>query len=354
MNPIIKNLSFEQGSERVFIGNTSYDFNVQLINSNLQNVGLKFSSIVQLVITDDLSSFFSSGFIVFNNFLDAMESAQSISTDVRGMPEQAFQGFQFRGDGRDFLVINISPAVAPTDHDTKIRAEGGERGNFQLNYVFSIYNTEDIVSANDKTIKLKKLLFNDYSFQVLNEKNGYFNTAEVAKNNLPQDQQNKRLISNEDRSITTGKALKELLTKAFTEVYNTPPKFSENWDEGSSKIFYSSPATNKVIDDIYYLLDYHVSTEENNFCPSLLKKERDNSWSLTPVKKIFESAYSQNMGLGGTGLVENFIIVRPNTGEQEPPTGPSRAPFSFFATNLTDASYADNFEQSDMQADALS
>ena len=138
-------------------------------------------------------------------------------------------------------------------------------------------------------------MFNDYSFQVLNEKNGYFNTAEVAKNNLPQDQQNKRLISNEDRSITTGKALKELLTKAFTEVYNTPPTFSENWDEGSSRIFYSSPATNKVIDDIYYLLDYHVSTEENNFCPSLLKKERDNSWSLTPIKKIFESAYSQIM-----------------------------------------------------------
>ena len=352
MNPIIKNLSFEQGTERVFIGDTSYDFNVQLYNSNLQNVGIKHASIVELVITDDLSNFFSSGYIVFQNILDALESAQSISTDVRGMPEQAFRGFQFRGDGRDFLVVNIAPAVEPGDHETKIRPQGGEKGKFDLNYVFAIYNTEDLVSDTDKSLKLKKLLFHDYSFQVMNEKTGYFNTAKIAKANRPQEEQNKRLISNEDRSITTGEAIKGLITQTFTEDYNTPPDFSPDWDIGSSKIFYSSPGSNRVIDDLYYLLDYHVSLEENNFCPSLLRKERDNSWNLIPIKKFYESAYSQNAGMGGIGLTENFIIVRPNAGDEPLPTGPARAPFSFFATNLTDASYADNFEQSDMQATA--
>ena len=352
MNPVIKNLSFEQGTERVFIGDTSYDFNVQLYNSNFQNIGIKHASIVELVITDDLSSFYSSGYMVFHNVMDALESAQSISTDVRGMPEQATTGFQFRGDGRDFLVVNIAPAIEGTDHDTKIRTTGEERSKFELNYVFAINNTEDLISDTDKSLKLKKIFFNDYSYQVMNEKTGYFNTAKIAKNSLPTDQQNKRLISNEDRSITTGQAIKELITQTFTEDFNTPPTFAEDWDVGSSKIFYSSPGTNRVIDDLYYLLDYHVSLEENGFCPSILKKDRDNSWTLTPIKKFYENAYSQNLGTGGSALTENFIIVRPNAGDTPLPTGPSRAAFSVNAINLTDASYADNFEQSDMQASA--
>lgn len=350
-NPVVQNLSFENQSARAQVGDNTFDFNIQLLNGDGDNVGIKYSSVVELVITDDLSQFCSSGYLTFNNMLDALESSQSISTDVRGRPEQAFNPFRFRGDGRDLIIINIKPAI-DTDSDDPIRLAKTSSLNktFSLNGVYAIYDTEDIISDVNKDVKLKKIYFHDKDYQTLNEKNAYFNTASLIKK-----EDSKRLVSNTDRSVDTGSAIKELL-KSTLEGDTEPVQFSSLWDTGKSKIFYSSPANNRAIDDLYYLLDYHVSDSDASTPPALLKKDRNGAWGLIPLTTLFKTSYykgNEALGdLGGPGLTENFIIARPNAGDGPVATGPQRNPqTSIFANNLVDYSIAENFENSSMSAD---
>lgn len=350
-NAVIDNLSFGAGSEQVKIGDTSYTFNVQIVNSDGNNTGIKFGSIVDFGITDNLVNFYADGYLIFRNDLDALESVQSVSTDVRGLPEQAFTPFTFRGDGRDLLIVNIKPAIS-MDDDNPVQMSGQTgNDNFALNYVFTIFDTEDIITEN-KDIKLKKLYFHDQCFHILNEKTSYFCTSKVKnRDNSPVGP------SNGERSVETGEAIRALLAEALSQDTKTQQKFSSDWDVGSSKIFYSSPANNKFIDDLYYLLDYHVSTKENDHSPALLRKERNNSWNLTPLSKLFKTSYykgNDSLGnLGGSNLTENFILARPNSGDSPPLTGPERNPgASIFANNFPDYSYAENFENAGMMADA--
>ena len=354
-NPVLKNLSFSGKSDSVSIGDTHYEFNVQLLNSDGDSAGIKFASVVDFAITDELASFFATGYLTFQNNLDALESSQSISTDVRGMPEQAFTPFRFRGDGRDLLLVNIKPAMGVNDDQGFNTSRSNSVGTqFELNYIFSIYETQDIVSDKDKNVKLKKLMFHEQSFQTLNERNAYFSTMKSQQKNQASSS-SKRLIGNTERSIDTGSAIKELLTNTLSNDL-TPPKFSSKWDTGKTKLFYSSPANNKAIDDLYYLLDYHVSESDPSCPPALLRKNRNGAWSLIPITDLFQGAYYKgNAGfgdLGGPGMSENFIIARPNSGSGGT-TSPQRNPqVSIFANNLPDYSYAENFENAGMTADA--
>ena len=350
-NAVIDNLSFGAGSEQVKIGDTTYTFNVQVVNSDGNNTGIKFGSIVDFGISDTLVNFYADGYLIFRNDLDALESVQSISTDVRGSPEQAFTPFSFRGDGRDLLIVNIKPAISVDDESPVKTSSDNSTDNFALNFIFTIYDTEDIITES-KDVKLKKLYFHDQDFHVLNEKNSYFSTGRVKnRGNSPVG------ASNGERSIETGEAIRALIADVLSKDTKTKQKFSADWDVGSSKLFYSSPANNKAIDDLYYLLDYHVSTKENDYSPALLRKERNNTWNLTPLSKLFKTSYykgNDTLGnLGGSNLTENFILARPNSGDSPPLTGPERNPgASLFANNFPDYSYAENFENTGMMADA--
>ena len=91
-------------------------------------------------------------------------------------------------------------------------------------------------------LKYKKLYFHDISYQVMHEKNIYFTTSDLIQNDQI------TLLNNQDRSVQTGIAIKELIKKIFPEEENYKVKFSEFWDQGGSSIFYSSPAQSKAIE----------------------------------------------------------------------------------------------------------
>lgn len=343
MNPVIQNLSFAGKPEQVTIGDNTYEFTILLMNGDGQSIGLKYSSVVELSISDTLTNFSADGYIIFNNALDAIESVQSVSTDVRGRPEQAFSTFAFRGDGRDFLIVNIKPALQSNDQDPIGMSDNKKQ--YSLNYLFTIFDTQDIITE-DKEVKMKKLYFCDLAFQILNERNAYFSTSKLSQD---------KGKGNSNRSIYTGEAIKQLLISTLSQDTNLVQKYSDQWDRGEEKIFYSSPANAKAIDDLYYLLDYHVSSKENDYCPALLRKNRLNVWTLTPVTNLFKTAYykgSSSFGdIGGSGLTENFIIGKPTAGEYNPLNSIERNPkASFFATNLPDYSYIENFESAGINA----
>lgn len=345
MNPVIQNLSFSSQPEQVQIGDNTYEFVVQLYNGDSQGVGIKYSSIVELNISDNITNFTANGYLIFNNQLDALESVQSISNDVRGMPEQAFIPYTFRGDGRDFLVVSVKPALNTSDYDPIQTSE--ETSEYSLNYVFSIVDSQDIITE-EKDVKLKKLYFDDFVIQLLNEKNSYFSTCKMT------DGKGK---SNTERSVYTGDAIRQLLANVISQDTKLTQSFGQQWDRGEEKIFYSSTAGSKAIDDLYYLLDYHVSTKDNDNCPALLRKSRKNVWTLTPLVTLFKSSYYKGTtsfgDMGGSGLIENFIVGKPTTGDNNPINNIERNPkSSLFANNFPDYSFIENFESAGIAATA--
>lgn len=345
-NPVIDNLLMDPRGSTVQIQDNYYEFNITLTNSDGDVVGIRHGAIKDFVFTEDLRFFYNYGYLIFDNTLDVLESTESISTDFDGTPQKAFSPFNFRNDGRDFLSVSITPQVM-YENDSVGDTSTRKKKPFSLKGVFTIYDTEDIIIQDNKNTKLKKLYFRDVAYQLLKEKDSYFSTGRLKKG-----------ISNTDRSILTGEALRALLQQSLQSETKINQVFSENWDLGSQKIFYSSPPNNKVIDDIQYLLKFHVSDEQNNYCPAILRHDRNGKWTFAPLKQIQNGSYykgTPQLGdLGGTGLIENFIIVRPNAGEPSPLGNPSRIPgVSPFANSFADYSYAENFQTSNMNVDDM-
>jgi len=344
MNPVISNLSQSPQGSTVQIQDNYYNFNVVLLNSDGNSITIRHGAIKDLCFTEDMRFFYNYGYIVFDNQFNAMESAESISTGVDGAPEKAFTPFVFRNDGRDLIAINIVPQIQYEDADVG-ETTSKDKKSFALNGLFSIFDSEEILTE-DKNEKFTKLYFRDYAYQLLKEKDSYFSTGKIKKG-----------TSNTDRSIPSGEALRAVIQQALSDDTKLNQGFQSNWDVGSEKIFYSSPPNNKAIDDINYLLGFHVSGQENNFSPSILRHNRDGSWTFTPLKTIQDGSYYKGTSdfgdFGGPGTVENFIIARPTAGSSDTPGGmPGRTPgFSPFANSFSDYSYAENFQHSSMTAD---
>lgn len=340
MNSLYENLVINSpvNNENVIISDNKYRVRVCLFNSSGKIAKINYSAIQELKIIDDVNSFYAEGYLTFDNSLDALESFQSAGYGIDGTVQNTFIPFQFRNDGRDFLYINFEPQLQADDLNVLNNPKNLPQPG--LTYIFAIYDMEDII-FEDKTVKHKKLYFYDYMFQFLREKNAFFSTGKV-----------KHGISNEDRSIYTGEAIQRLIADVST-YYNVPYNFGD-WDKGAGKIFYSSPANYKAIDDLYYLLDYHVSEAGNEYSPVILRKQ-DETWSLTPISKIFQQSYFKGLpgqgDLGGIRLRENFILGKQNAGEEGILNTKSRNPtFSPFAARLTDYPLIENFQVSNMAA----
>lgn len=359
MNPIIENLSLGPRNNRVQIQDNYYDFNVSLINSDGNITGIRHSAIVDLSFIEDMRYFYNFGFLIMDNTMDVLESAESISSGLDGAPQKVFKPFSFRNDGRDMLAINIKPQINYENADIG-ENKGNKNNSFALQGVFSVYETEDIITDN-KNQKFLKMYFRDASYQLLREKDSYYNSGKVAgqlQSNTggTTERGGKKLISNTERSVPTGIILRTILQQALASDTKLSQSFSSDWDQGSEKLFYSTPAGYKAIDDINYILKLHVSDAQNNYCPAILRHERSGVWTFKPLSKIAGSSYikgTSNLGdLGGPGTIENFTIVRPSIGQGDNMNTPNRSPgFSPFANTFGDYSYAENFQSSGMNVD---
>ena len=152
----------------VQIGDNKYIFDVYLWNGETK-VGLTFASIEELKIVDDFRYFYAYGYMKFSNANDVMESYNSGGK---------MKPFNFRGDGRDYLNIEIMPQIKADDESVQNASEE-ERKEFCLKYTFSIYKTEEEI-REDKGIKFKKVYFWDVDYQLLSEIDARFTTSEVS------------------------------------------------------------------------------------------------------------------------------------------------------------------------------
>ena len=308
------NIYNPNSNETIRIGTDDYIFEVFLTNTNGDMVKINHAAIKELVIDDMANNFYHFGSLTYQNDYDAMEANNGLpsvdNTNVKDYTQIPNLQYRFRGDSRDFLIINILPKLPNVPYDAN-NIDAYKRV-FNLKFVFCIYDTQDI-SGESATEKWKKLFFWDWSFQILNEKNVDYSTADSIKD------ANVINMSNDDRADFTGKAIKDFLNTAFPTSEGYVLTFSPDWDNGGAKVFYSSPAGYNGIDDLHFLLKHHVSTSDNNYDFCLLDKDRyTEAWSLISMKKYFDNAYkaqantqnsNYNTDSDGNLMMEKFYIA---------------------------------------------
>jgi hypothetical protein len=298
----------------VQIGDNHYIFDVFLWNGETKT-GITYASIEELKIVDDLRYFYSYGYILFNDSNDVIESFNGVDGGGKIIP------YTFRGDGRDYLDVEITPQIKQEDSCVNSLSEK-DKEEFCLKYTFSVYKIEEEL-MEDRGVKYKKLYFWDKDYQFLNEIDSKFTTSEVplieenvgSKTQTTSQKesstlstantQQKKVKNTDNFQRYTGDSIKYLLKKCFTEKTQIGFEASSEWDRGGGLVEYHTNSGYKAIDDLQYLLEYHVSEKAYDYVPCILKKERyTEKYSLIPI-----TVYLQNniyKGSSGGGLLGNL------------------------------------------------
>lgn len=270
----------------ITIDNRDYFFAVAIDNGKERKLFTK-SGIEDLVVEDDLFEWYTKGYIRLRNDEDDME--RGLGPDKILSMLRLSKTYKMRGDGRDILSINITPNLQ-TLRSWVARVSGIEsrpdEDIFRFSNDFAVY---DVKTEYNGKQQFKVLYFWDLRYQLLLERNIHFSTALVKKEQESQFEKKIRVVNNRDREVFTGDAIKEFLKHSLED---QKPEFEDDlWDKGGVKVFYSSPAQYKGLNDLDYLLDSHVSDDEgdNDFC--ILKYDTFiKKWTLMSISKYFDKA----------------------------------------------------------------
>lgn len=299
----------------VQIGDNNYIFDVFLYNGETKT-GITYASIEEFKIVDDLRYFFSYGYLVFNDSQDVIESFNGIDGASKVKP------YNFRGDGRDYLQVEIMPQIKQEDTCVNSVSEQ-DREEFCLKYTFSIYKIEEEMTE-DRGVKYKRLYFWDVDYQLLNEIDSHFSSSEVpVKDSIfdgatetPQNGTStlsdkntaeKKLKNTDSFQRYTGDIIKALLDKCLNKITKGGFKASSEWDKGGSLLEYHTNAGYKAIDDLQYLIEYHVSEKGYDYVPCILKKTRyTEEYTFIPITVYLQNSIFKGSG-GGLGAIASGL-----------------------------------------------
>lgn len=289
------------------------------------------AAVMNLSISNNVNDWVTSGSITFMYTVEdgktsqELNLSQQIKTFVAGAQENAetLNSYQFRGDGFDLLRFVAIPETRDDEAESGIPLKINENDpNWCLSYLFSIHDIEDVndipslKGATSSYLKCLKLYFHDARFQLLKTTNIEYSTA------LSEEADFNSGMSNEG-VLPTGNAILEIWNKSIgnpeiggsTEFEQTK---GPDWDEGASKIFYTSPASYSAFEDIGYVLSHHASIEPmkgvdmvNDIC--LMSTTRPTSptllepVSLKPLSKYFAEALEGNEP--GKLQLEHFFVT---------------------------------------------
>jgi hypothetical protein len=261
-------------TNKVYYNNQAYALNITLTSPDGIVYPINVTSVVSLIIEDDSEKWFKTAVLVINNPDNILE---------RKLVEYPnYLPYKFRNDGRDLIGIQLLPVL-----DSNTIGENDYEQYFQINYVFSVYNKEEIVTGSDTKNKNLKLYLWEFDYQFLLEQNLSWSTNKLLFNKIIPAQ-----TTDEQKSVPTGDALKSLITEGLS--YTNQTFSPDYWDRGSSKIFYSSYANNNCIEDLEYLLKKHVSSKqdkgfEGESCV-LIRNRFTKVWNLVPYSTLFKNS----------------------------------------------------------------
>ena len=293
------------------------------------------SAVLGLHISDTVTDWVVDGYLTFMYLpggmgdLDKIKTGSASPTPVNGMTRAAadvgdsLKSYLFRGDGFDLLRVMLSPISKESD-GKEAQMQGVNISlndtKWTLSYLFSIYEIEDVRDVPElegptsSYIKCLKLKFHDVRYQMLQTTNIEYSSA------IPKDQVYQSNFLSEmapaQGVMHTGDMLRDIFNYALADVSIGGCKEFEIeqtedtslWDKGKAELFYTSPATSTVADDIDYVFSHHVSEKElnqginaieaipNDLC--LLHTDRSDkpgfleAIRLTPLSTFFEKAGS--------------------------------------------------------------
>ena len=292
------------------------------------------AAILQLNINNNLLDWVVDGSMIFM-FMpeDAPDSqqmnlSQKIKTFIQGAMENAetLKTFQFRGDGYDLLRVSIVPITKGGEHqsgDSLNITEGDPK--WCISHLFSIYEIEDVNDVPGMKgpmaayMKCLKIYFRDVRQHILRTTNLEYSTAYS-----PETDNDTKLAK--EGALYTGKAIVEVWNQSVGEpaaggleslkIIPNP----EDWDDGSTKIFYTSPAAASAADDIEYLMAHHASKEplkgaeiDTIFDMCLLTTKHPQSpelledLTLVPITKLFKKSTEGDQA--GELQLEHFFVT---------------------------------------------
>jgi hypothetical protein len=225
----------------------------------------------------------------------------------------------FRNDGLDILEIDIRPKD-PTG--SKSSLDFNANPEWRMHYYFSIYEIEDLPAPNNadgaaiSKRKMKRFYFWDIRYHELLSKNIQYSTAKSKYLTTPLTTDSKFGPTDEQRSIKTGQAIREILEKNITLIpdLNKVATSEDEWDDGVSNIFFTAPADNNGYECVDYLLKRHSSkigiNGAQDFCILTMEHTNDSSglgyFALKPISKYFEKAGRSEPG---EYQIEHFFVT---------------------------------------------
>jgi len=337
--------------------NNDYYYKVTLWNGidGFTPVELPHHNIEQLVIEDTFFNWNVTGHLIIRSEYDVFERSLVNADGLSDADTLLKPLYTFRNDGRNKINVRIYPMF---DKDQPI-TESREPETWELNFDFVVYNVEDIPST-DVGKKCKKLYFWDERYQHFLERNIQWSTYYVAAEKLKTKKPLREPV------CKVAEAIKHLIQTACGEndlnainsnsllvgslegesaALKTPTlkvaSFNDGedgeWDDKCEKniIFYTSPASYSVIEDLNYLLQYYVANTETEGedglgNPGILRLHRyTKKWELTGINKIFKTAGKDTPG---ADLIEHFYLQGPY--DLNPIDGVPKTPISD-GTSLT-------------------
>ena len=175
-----------------------------------------------------------------------------------------------------------------------------------MRYKFAINSIKDINPENTDDTKIKRLYFTDWRYAIMSTQNSSFTTSAYLSGAVAH-------MSDADREIPTGDAIKNLI-QDFVPGEQT---FASNWEPGPNRVDFMASTNSTVIDDLYELLDNHLSEDATGNQPCILHLDRyTDMWSLLPIATLFSNAVTKNVKgrsvsyLPGIFQTEKFVIGR--------------------------------------------
>ena len=312
LNDIKKILEGSNFNSRYEINNEFYSCNILFFNPDGKIFDLSKNSIKNLNINDNVFEPYTDCSLSFIDEENSFERLKNEKTKSEfDDSDSLLEGFTFRGDGRDFVYIEITPIQDATE------AGQGEKYNnvFGFRNLYSVIKSEDEETSDGK---LKTVFLMDVDKKNLSEKKSSFSTKNLIQNDKPLF-----LLSNKEREVETGTCILNLLKdvlgyddeKNITKIDDTGQ--TPDFEKGLSKIFYTSPAENTALNDLMYLYSKNVSNKSNNDF-SILKKDLYNGlYSLKSMSGIFKTAYDKSNNTPLENNIEKLIITgKTNNSEQ--------------------------------------
>ena len=286
-----------------FADSRTFRFTCLLTNGET-SVKIKKDTISELIIEDTAVNWWSQGYIDVRNPRGALERT---ITDIQGRlssgpTTNSTSTYMFRNDARDFLFVGMMPNLfeageTPQNIDDEF---------YKMRYQFAIYSIKDISNDGTDETKIKRLYFADWRYVLMSVQNSHFTTTTQLTGAVAH-------MSDTDREIPTGDAIKQLLNESLPD----EQIFASNWETGPNRVDFMSSTNSTSMDDLYELLDNHLSDDVTGNQPCILHLDRyTNVWSLIPVATFFNNATTKNVKgtavsyLPGMFQTEKFVIGR--------------------------------------------